>query len=233
MVFFSTVILISIGVLIVFYKPSVITKHIVKKEPEVISPEHFPSTGEETPTPETFAKDTEPGKEETEVISSFFKKIKEGIVYHPALVLKVKGTRNGTDIHLITFSTMEWPFIRTFISDDFVVGEPEKVYLCSNGIIDVNYTVKGIWPPEIQRGRLEGHGILVTPDEKGNLNFEDFNGTCVDNGFVFTPGGELAGICFGSKFIDSEELYLSIPENCRLIYQKEEGNDGHLQGENR
>jgi len=238
MVLFSAIIAFSIGVIVAFYPSTTSitnTKYAETKElsdtrtpPATSIKEDFTDVSKNIPEED---KATE--EEINENISSSFKKIKEGIVYHPALILKVKGVSNGTEIHLITFSTMEWPFIRTYLSDDMVLEEPEKVYLCEDGIVDISYTIKGIWPPEVHRGSLEGKGVLVTPDEKGNLNFSEFNGNCRENGFVFTRNGEFAGICFGSKFISAEELYRTIPSNCQIIYPKEEGSDANLQSEDR
>ncbi|RUM45984.1 MAG: hypothetical protein DSY35_00145 [Desulfurobacterium sp.] len=237
MVFLSAVIAISIGVIVAFYpsdKAIVNTRYAETKELSDTGTQKRESSKESsTYTPGNIPEENTTLEDEiNKKISSSFKKIKEGIVYHPALILKVKGVSNGTEVHLITFSTMEWPFIRTYISDDTVLERPERVYLCEDGIVDISYTIKGIWPPEIHRGKLEGKGILVTPDEKGNLNFNAFNGNCTDNGFVFTDTGEFAGICFGSKFIGAEELYRTIPSECQTIYPKEEGRDADIQGEN-
>ncbi|TCK05160.1 hypothetical protein [Phorcysia thermohydrogeniphila] len=238
-VLFSVIIAFSIGVIVAFYRPTTgITnaKHVVtEKNTDTKVPETTDSEENTIDVPENAPQEDKIDEEEkiNETILSSFKRIKEGIAYYPALILKVRGVSSGTEIHLITFSTMEWPFIRTYISDDLVLEEPEKVFLCENGIVDVVYTVKGVWPPEIHREKLKGKGVLVVPDEKGNLNFKDFKGICSDNGFVFTRSGDLAGICFGSKFIGAEELYRTTPSNCQTVYPKEEGNDANLQGENR
>jgi hypothetical protein len=237
-VLFSVIIAFSIGVIVAFYRPTTgisNAKHVATEEKlDVGAPEPTDREENALDLPEPPQEDkTDEEDELNKLILSSFKRIKEGIVYHPALILKVRGVKSGTEIHLITFSTMEWPFIRTYISDDLVLEEPEKVYLCENGIVDVSYTVKGIWPPEIHRGKLRGKGVLVTPDEKGNLDFEDFKGRCTDNGFVFTRKGEFAGICFGSKFIGAEELYRTTPSNCQLVYPEEEGKDANLQSEDR
>ncbi len=225
-IIFSVIIAVSIGVIVAFYEPTTgITnaKHVATEEnPDIRIPEPMENEEDSGSISDNAPEEEKQEEEITQTISSFFKRIKEGIVYHPALILKVKGVSSGTEIHLITFSTMEWPFIRTYLSDDLVLEEPERVYLCKNGIADVIYTVKGIWPPEIHRGKLEGKGVFVIPDEKGNLNFEDFNGNCSENGFVFTPSGEFAGICFGSKFVDAGELYRTIPANCQIIYPEKD-----------
>ncbi|MEO2067960.1 MAG: hypothetical protein ABGX27_00400 [Desulfurobacteriaceae bacterium] len=166
-------------------------------------------------------------------VPSLFVKVKEGIVYHPALVFKVYGTNNGTSIHLLTLSTMEWQFIKTIFSKSKIFFEPTRVYLCEDGIIDVNYVVEKFWPPEVQKGKLKGMGILATPIEDGSFRFDKFYGNCTDNGFVFNMEGKLAGICFGDKFINYNEIYSEIPNECQLIYEKGVKGDGNLQGENR
>jgi hypothetical protein len=257
-VFLGTVVIISLAVLFIFYRPSIVTKHIVKEESKRAEKESVLVS-----ELENSVEDTVNGTEKTETIVSekkkenvpdsssdlnqemderlkslekvvpgFFVKIQEGIIYHPALLFKVYGTARGTSIHILTFSSMEWKFIKTFLSRGKVFSEPDKVFFCDGGVVDINYVIKGIWPPEIPRGSVDSAGLLVIPEEKGTLRFAGFEGNCTDNGFVFNPGGEFAGICFGGKFIDYSTLYSEIPDKCQLIYEKGEENDGDIQSEN-
>ncbi len=229
---FSTIIVFSLGVIFVFYNPSILTRHITKQEGEI------PQITDVKKSEETYEnKQTNPPilSEENflklkSLLPRFFIYIKEGIVSHPALIFKNDSLPEKNEVHLITFSTMEWQFVKTKLGNS-VLKSPDEVYICEDGIVALVYKVKNFWLPEIVRGKLFGEGILVIPKEKKNFKFRHFNGNCTDNGFVFTPGGELAGLCFGSKFIDAEELYRELPFACRLVYQKEE-RDGNLQSEN-
>ncbi len=227
-VVFSVVILLSLGAIFIFYNPSIITKHITEHRQEIPKLEQQRNP-EEATTANNQENSQKPILSEEEftqlksLVSKFFVYIKEGIVSHPALIFKVTGTPNGTEIHLITFSTMEWQFIKLNLGS-LNLKTPDEVYICEDGIVDIVYRVKSYWPPEIVRGNLAGEGILVIPSEKSTFNFQHFNGICTDNGFVFNPGGELAGLCFGSKFIDAEDLYRELSFACRLVYQKEEKN---------
>ncbi len=220
---------VSVFAFLLFYKPVVVVRHFAGKHKAVQVPAPAPEESvEPAPAPWQFP---ERNREEVfETISTFFRKAKEGIASHSILTLKVAGSRNGTEIHFLTVNSMEWPFVRLELSKGFVVGSPEKVYLC-NGLYDVVYIVKGFWPPEVPRGKLHTAGILVVPDDMGGLDLRSFNSTCDGNGFVFTPGGEFAGVCYWGKFIDGEELYLSIPKRCYPVYAKE-GENGNLQGKN-
>ena len=216
----------STGIIVSFYKPSFYVK-------KVITADNSPSpllneVNESIPVLEKLANTTEktPPSPTTQnrlqqlksLIPKFYKNIKEGINLHPALVFKVEGTDEGTSIHLLTFSPMEWDFIKTNLRNDVTLERPNKVYLCENGIIDVNYVVRGFWPPEVEKGQLEDKNVLVIPQKNGTFAFEDFNGNCTDNGFVFNYSGEFAGVCFGGNFIDANSLYNSVPSNCKLIY---------------
>jgi hypothetical protein len=253
--FLGAVVVVSLALLFIFYRPSIVTKHIVKEESRRVEREGILENKVEETMNETVKTETitTEAKEENvsnsssnlsqeleerlkkleKVVPNFFVKIQEGIIYHPALLFKVYGTAKGTSIHILTFSSMEWKFIKTFLIRGKVLSEPDRVFFCSSGIVDVNYVVKGIWPPEIPRGGLDSVGLLVIPEERGTLRFATFSGNCTDNGFVFNPGGEFAGICFGGKFIDYSTLYSDIPDKCQPIYEKGEGSDGDIQGENR
>ncbi|ADY73680.1 hypothetical protein Dester_1042 [Desulfurobacterium thermolithotrophum DSM 11699] len=241
--FFGIIIVVSLAFLFIFYKPSVVTKHIIDKEIKQLPQQEVAlenRTKKETNESENTTSNNKSLDQELEkrlshlkeVIPNFFIKIKEGIVYHPGLLLKVYGTQNGTSIHILTFSSMEWQFIKTFLFDGRVLSEPNKVFFCNDGIVDINYEVKGIWPPEIPHGNVDLIGLLVIPEEKGTLQFANFEGNCTDNGFVFNPGGEFAGVCFGGKFIDSNTLYSEIPGKCQLIYKKGGEEDGNIQSKN-
>jgi len=253
-VFLGAVVVVSLAILFIFYRPSIVTKHIVKEENKRVERESILESKVEETMNETVKTETmrTENKEEDvsnsssnlsqeleerlknleKVVPNFFVKIQEGIIYHPALLFKVYGTAKGTSIHILTFSSMEWKFIKTFLVRGKVLSEPDRVFFCNGGIVDVNYVVKGIWPPEIPRESLDSVGLVVIPEERGTLRFATFNGNCTDNGFVFNPGGEFAGICFGGKFIDYNTLYSDIPDKCQLIYEKGEGNDGDIQSEN-
>lgn len=254
-IFLGAVVIVSLVILFIFYRPSIVTKHIVKEESKRVEKEsvlenRIEETMNETVKTETMMTENkeedvsssssdlnqeleERLKSLEKVVPNFFVKIQEGIIYHPALLFKVYGTAKGTSIHILTFSSMEWKFIKTFLSRGKVFSEPDRVFFCSGGVVDVNYVIKGIWPPEIPRGSVDSVGLLVIPEEKGTLRFANFDGNCTENGFVFNPGGEFAGICFGGKFIDYSALYSEIPDKCQLIYEKGEGNDGDIQSENR
>jgi hypothetical protein len=254
-IFLGVVVVVSLAALFVFYRPSIVTKHIVEEENKRVEKERVIENGAEESVNETVKTEeimTESKEEDVtsnssgleqeleerleslkKVVPKFFVKIQEGIIYHPALLFKVYGTAKGTSIHILTFSSMEWKFIKTFLVRGTVFSEPDRVFFCDGGIVDVNYVVKGIWPPEIPRGSVDSAGLVTIPEEKGTLRFASFSGNCTDNGFVFNPGGEFAGICFGGKFIDYSTLYSEIPDKCQLIYEKGVGSDGDIQSENR
>ena len=249
----GAILLFTLFINFIFYRDSILEKYFLKAEeenlsinfkPEISKKEEYKSEDNLTDKDSTL-NDTEFFvEEETEIddkiielednISSSFLKIKEGIVSYPTVVFKVYGTKEGTSIHLITFFPMEWRFIKTFFKNKTLL-EPDRVYLCNGGIVDVNYVVKEFWPPEIQKGDLGKWGILAIPREEGGFGFvfDKYNGQCEENGFVFNLKGELAGVCFGDKFINYNEIYSKIPNECQLIYEKGIKGNGNLQGENR
>ncbi len=226
MVLFSFVIGLSVGIIVSFYKPSFYVKKVVVENG---TSHEMPPLKQTIPILEEIAngsgsssavnnEDVERLKRLEQIIPKFYKEIKEGINYHPALVFKVKGTSNGTSIHLLTFSLMEWNFIKTKFSDDLTFSKPNKVYLCREGIVDVNYLVRGFWPPEVEKGNLKDKNVLAIPKNNGGFTFVNFEGNCTDNGFVFNYSGEFAGVCFGGEFISAEKLYSEVPGSCREIY---------------
>jgi len=222
----SFIIGLSVGIIVSFYKPDFYVKKVVVENETSYA---LPPVKQTIPVLEKIANGTGTNsttanqqadrlKRLKQIIPKFYREIKEGINYHPALIFKVKGTNNGTSIHLLTFSLMEWNFIKTKLSDDLTLGKPHKVYLCRDGIVDVNYIVRGFWPPEVEKGNLEDKNVLAVPQNNGKFKFEDFNGNCTDNGFVFNYSGELAGVCFGGNFITADELYSEVPQSCKIIY---------------
>jgi hypothetical protein len=226
MILFSFIIGLSVGIIVSFYKPSFYVKKVIVENETSYA---LPSVKQTIPVLEEIANGSETTnatnnynrerlKRLKQIIPKFYKEIKEGINYHPALIFKVKGTNNGTSIHLLTFSLMEWNFIKTKLSDDLTLGKPHKVYLCRDGIVDVNYVVRGFWPPEVEKGNLEDRNVLAVPQNNGKFTFKDFSGNCTDNGFVFNYSGEFAGVCFGGNFIPANKLYSEVPKTCKIIY---------------
>lgn len=237
---FGIIIVVSLAFIVVFYRPSIVTQYIAKenKIEKKQSPKNGTAvlatnqTGNSMTNSTLNQKIDERLKNLEKIVPSFFVKIQEGIIYHPALLFKVYGTGDGTSIHILTFSSMEWKFIRTSMSGANILSEPDRVYLCNGEVVDVNYVVHGIWPPEVPRGTVDSVGLLVIPEENGTLHFANFSGNCTDDGFVFNPGGELGGICSEGKFIDSSTLYSKVPDKCQLIYKKEKGGNANVQSKN-
>ncbi len=235
-VLFSLIILVSLAVIFIFYNPSVVTEHFKKgPEKERVEAQGTPETGGISP-PEIETQVSREGappeveervKELRSVLTNYLVYLKGGLERRPALVFKVEPKDKGVKLYLLTYYPMEWPFVKVELGG-YGNFFPERVYLCNQGLIIVEVPVRGLFPPEVSRGRVEDYGALLTfsGGRPQTLPFE--SGKCDRNGFVFDLAGEFAGVCFGGGFIDAGELYNQVPRTCKIIYQKE-GSDGDLQ----
>ena len=163
------------------------------------------------------------------VVTSYFVKIKNGTSVYPALIFKVIPLKVGLKVYLLTFYPMEWPFIKVYFMGE-TLGAPQEVYQCPGGLLLLGYSVRGIFPVEVEKGDLGQYGVLVT--WTGNdfyAELFDKSKGCRDNGFVFNLAGDFSGVCFGGNFYGAGELYSSVPDSCKIIYQQE-GENGNLQG---
>lgn len=165
------------------------------------------------------------------VITSYFVKVKNGLTVYPALVFKVVPGSKGLNTFLLTFYPMEWSFVKVQLLGE-ELGAPERVYQCGEGLLFLNYNLKGIFPVEVERGNVGDFGAIAIRTGKDITVrlFEKEKG-CTDNGFVFNLAGDFSGVCFGGNFYSAEELYSSVPSDCKIIYEKE-GKSGDLQSEN-
>ena len=166
------------------------------------------------------------------VVTSYFAKVKNGPLTYPALVFRVLPQKEEIKVYFLTYYPMEWPFIKTsLLGKD--LGSPKTVYQCPGGLLLLEYRVKGLFPVEVERGEIGRYGALSTWTENSfYLKLFSSEKGCSNNGFVFNLSGEFAGVCFGGKFYRATDLYSSIPEECKIIYQKE-GENGDLQSQNR
>ncbi len=163
------------------------------------------------------------------VVTSYIVKIKNGSATFPALIFKVTSAHQGLKVFLLTFYPMEWPFINTQLMERKLTT-PEKVYQCGNGLLILEYKVKGIFPVEVGRGKVEKFGAIVSwIGNDTTVKLFDKEKGCSDNGFVFNLAGDFSGACFGGNFYSAEELYNLVPSNCKIIYEME-GESGNLQG---
>lgn len=166
------------------------------------------------------------------VVTSYFVKVKNGPLVYPSLVFKIVSKGNGLEVYLLTFYPMEWPFVKVSLSGESL-GAPQKVYQCPGSLLLLDYSVKGVFPVEVEKGEIGQYGVLVT--WAGNTfyvkPFDRAKG-CNNNGFVFNLAGDFSGVCFGGSFYGARELYSSVPNSCKIIFQ-EEGKNGDLQSENR
>ena len=165
------------------------------------------------------------------IVTAYFARVKNGPSTYPALVFKVLPQKEELKVYLLTYYPMEWPFVKTFLLGK-ELGSPRAVYQCPGGLLLIEYTVKGLFPVEAERGEIGRYGALSTWTEN-SFYLELFSSEkgCSNNGFVFNLSGEFAGVCFGGKLYRATDLYNSIPEECRIIYQKE-GENGDLQSQN-
>ena len=163
------------------------------------------------------------------VITSYFVKVKNGLAVYPALVFKVVPASQGLNVFLLTFYPMEWPFVKVQLPGE-ELGAPERVYQCGEGLLLLNYNLKGVFPVEVERGEVEEFGaIAVRAGKDITVRLFEREKGCTDNGFVFNLAGDFSGVCFGGNFYSAEELYNSVPSNCKIIFEKE-GESGNLQG---
>lgn len=163
------------------------------------------------------------------VVTSYFVKVKNGTSVYPALVFKIVPLSGGLKVYLLTFYPMEWPFVKVSIMGE-TLGAPQEVYQCPGGFLLLGYSVRGIFPVEVERGELGQYGVLITwtgSDFYPEL-FDESKG-CKDIGFVFNLSGDFSGVCFGGVFYTVNELYSSVPDSCKIIFQQE-GENGNLQG---
>ena len=167
----------------------------------------------------------ERAEELEKVVSNYFVYLRSGIERKPALVLKVIPQGGETLLYLLTYYPMEWQFVKVELGGYKI--NPQRVFLCEEGLVVLEAKVKGLLPPEVSRGELGDYGLLVS-FESFRLKGELFKGACKRNGFVFNLAGDFSGVCFGGTFISSSKLYSEVPDNCKIIYQKE-GKDGNLQ----
>ncbi len=165
------------------------------------------------------------------VVTSYFVKVKNGLSTYPALVLKTVPQEGGLEVYLLTFYPMEWPFVKVSLMGNSL-GAPQKVYQCPGGLLLLDYLVKGVFPVEVEKGELGQYGALVTWTGSGfYVELFDSSKGCSDNGFVFNLAGDFSGVCFGGKFYSVGELYSSVPDSCKIIFQQG-GENGDLQSEN-
>ena len=165
------------------------------------------------------------------IVTSYFVTVKNGPSVYPALVFKVNSNGKGLTLYLLTFYPMEWPFVKVNVLGERF-GSPGKVYRYPGGLLLLEYSVRGIFPVEVERGKVGDYGVLVTwTGNSFDVGVYDSKKGCTDNGFVFNLAGDFAGVCFGGNFYSAEELYSTVPDVCTLTYEKEEGS-GNLQGEN-
>ena len=166
------------------------------------------------------------------VVTSYFVKVKNGPLVYPSLVFKAVPKEDGLEVYLLTFYPMEWPFVKVSLSGESL-GAPQKVYQCPGGLLLLTYVVKGIFPVEVEKGEIGQYGVLVTWTGS-NFYVKPFDKSkgCNDNGFVFNLAGDFSGVCFGGSFYGAKDLYSSVPNSCKIIFQ-EEGKNGDLQSENR
>ncbi|WP_297444728.1 hypothetical protein [Desulfurobacterium sp.] len=161
------------------------------------------------------------------VVTSYIIKIKNGPATFPALILKVTPAHEGLNVFLLTFYPMEWPFINAQLMGRQLTV-PEKVYQCDDGLLILEYKVKGIFPVETERGMIEKFGAIVSwAGNDTTVKLFDIEKGCSENGFVFNLAGDFSGVCFGGNFYSAEELYNSVPSNCKIIFEKE-GKSGNL-----
>ncbi|WP_456455137.1 hypothetical protein [Thermovibrio sp.] len=225
------VIVTSLFVLYLFNNPSVITKRIKVKEVERL------------PVGQVFGNLTEEGNKTQggipqevlnriedlkSVIPTYIFYLKCGIEKRPAVILKAQQTEKGTDLYLLTLYPLEWSYTKADLKS-YGTFKVKNAYVCKGGTVAVELNLPGLFPPEVERGKVSKYGVVVNYNGK-ELSFSPFEeGNCTVNGFVFNLAGELAGVCFGGNFIESEELYREVPKECRPIYREEKG-DGNIQG---
>ena len=166
------------------------------------------------------------------VIISYFVKVRNGPSIYPALIFKTVPQKEGLKVYLLTYYPMEWPFVKVSLMGESL-GAPQVVYQCPSGLLLLSYSVKGVFPVEVEKGEIGRYGALSTWTGKDfYVELFDSEKGCSNNGFVFNLSGDFSGVCFGGNFFRATELYDTIPESCKIIYQKE-GENGDLQGENR
>ncbi len=147
---------------------------------------------------------------------TLFLRIREGINYHPGIILRVKPNSNGTDTYIVSIGSMEWDVL-SLKFNDLKLGSPNAV--CVYNLIPIlDYKLKGVWMPQIPIGKPSNTNLLVNMDGRGNFSFSMFNGTCTGNGFIFNISGEFAGVCFGGKFTSASDLYNSVPK-AKVVYR--------------
>ncbi len=227
-VLFSLIIVVSLIVIFIFYNPSVVTEHFKEKPKRESGTEVSLQTSQEIPSP-TVEPEAQLGevpqeveervKELGEALTNYLVYLKGGIGSKPALVFKVKPQDRGVNLYLLTYYPMEWPFVRADLGG-YGAFPLEKVYLCRGGLLVLQLRVRGLFPPEVSRGKVDGYGALLTfsGGKPQTLPFEE--GKCIKNGFVFDLAGEFAGVCFGGEFIGADQLYEEIPQACKIIYSK-------------
>ena len=234
------IIVFSLGVIFIFYNPSIVTGHFAgKRTPShsVGAPEKTgegikpPSPGVSASTGEIPSDVEERVRELAQVLTDYVVYLRGGLKERPALVFKAEPDKRGVRLYLLTYYPMEWPFVKVELNG-YGTFTPERVYLCRGGLVIVELSVKGLFPPEVSRGRVEDYGALLTFSGGKPETLAFGSGKCDRNGFVFDLAGEFAGVCFGGEFIDAGELYSEVPQACKIIYEKEEEN-GDLQGQDR
>jgi len=221
---FVLVILLSLGLIFVFYNPSVVTDHFKKDTSGGSSvsqglppPEVEPEVEEDAVPPEVEAR----VKELASVIDGYFVRLKCGIEKKPALVLKAVPKGEWIELYLLTLYPMEWPFTKLELR--FGSFSPGRVYACRGGVLVVRFKLRGLYPPEVSRGELDQFGVLVVPEERFVEVYPFKEGECTKNGFVFNLAGDFVGVCFGGEFVSARELYEEVPGSCKIIYKSERG----------
>ncbi|RKQ61709.1 hypothetical protein C7457_1152 [Thermovibrio guaymasensis] len=222
---FSLIIVVSLGVIFLFYNPSVVTNHFEKvplsitreigREKRKVKHSQLEAQVEEEKVPQEVKKRV---NEIKEVISNYLVYLQYGSERKPSLVLKVELGK----LYLLTYYLMAWPFVKVELNG-YATFTPDKAYLC-RGLIVLEIPARGLLPPEVSRGVVEDYGALLTFSGSEVKAVPFVKGECRENGFVFNLAGEFSGVCFGGDFIDSNQLYREVPQNCRIVYQKEVGN---------
>jgi len=228
LIFLSVVvILLSLGVIFVFYNPSVITGHLKK---EVKRESSLQEGGIDLPEPQIEVEEEgvppeveERIKELAPVIDGYFVRLRCGVERRPALVLKAVPEGEKVRLYLLTLYPMEWPFTRLELQ--FGSFSPKRVYQCKGAVLLIEFELQGLFPPEVSLGEVDQYGALAVV-EGSSVRVQPFKkGECTGNGFVFNLAGDFAGVCFGGEFVDGKELYGGAPSSCKIIYKSSGGKE--------
>ncbi len=218
-ILFTTFFLMLVAFFVMLYKPQIITSILFKG--------NFTNTFLETNRTENETLEIYNVKS---VIKRNLVKLREGINYHQALILKVRQEENSTHAYLVSTDPMEWEFVKGTMEGGVTFKEPVRVLKCKDVYV-LDFDITGMWIPQISRGTLTGKGFITSISMKGVPEVKEFEGKCLGSGFIFNKNGELYGICIGDKIILADEIFDLCPDNCKLIYLKEV-KDENLQGEN-